>query len=58
MHAYLGASPGVSAGELRGLGTGDTIEVYRSAFERPDWAAYWVAIGVAVRQGADLRIRD
>ena len=51
-----GSAVSRSAGDVRELSNGDVIMVARSAWERPDWAVYWIAIGVAVGNGADLRV--
>ncbi len=45
-------------GDIRSLGRGDAVVVYRAATERRDWARYWEAVGVAVSRGAVLRMEE
>lgn len=47
-----------AAGDVAALKRGDTVKLRRDATNRPDWAAYWVAIGVAMANGAELKVYD
>lgn len=58
LERYLSKVSRWSAGDIRALGKGDYILVFRSAISRQDWAVFWIAIGVAVANGAELKVRD
>lgn len=47
-----------AAGDVTALQRGDVVMVRRSATARHDWAAYWSAIGIAIANGATLKVYD
>lgn len=48
-------SLGVTLGDVRMLGAGDTVWITRHDVARSDWARYAEAILVAVTRGAEVR---
>ncbi|WP_327712415.1 hypothetical protein OG912_32345 [Streptomyces sp. NBC_00464] len=45
-------------GDIRTAGKDDVIRVRRSAVQRKDFAKYWEAIGVALKRGAVVDVRN
>jgi hypothetical protein len=55
MEQHIGRSAAPPLGNLRKLGSGDTIWIRSGANEREDWANYLNAITSAVGRGAEAR---
>ena len=55
MNMKLSVDYAPAMGDVRTLGTGDTLWLIRGAEKRPDWPRYTDAIAQAVGRGADAR---
>lgn len=57
MERKITVSHAPALGDLRAMGTGDTVWIHANAETRKDWARYADALAAAVTRGAEVRRR-
>jgi hypothetical protein len=55
MDRHITGSHAPAMGDVRVMGTGDTVWLHEGATGRPDWPRMVDAIGAAISRGAEVR---